>query len=211
MKTEQEMNAIISRLKALYPDAMCSLDYEKDYELLFSVRLAAQCTDARVNLVTPALFARFPRLEDYAVATPEEVGEYIRSCGFWRAKARDIVACAQQLLARVGGRVPDNMDDLLTLPGVGRKSANLILGDVFHQPGAVVVDTHCIRLSNRMGLVDNDKDPVRIEKALRAVLPPEKSNDFCHRLVLHGRAVCTARKPLCDICCCAAYCKTLNQ
>ena len=131
MKTEQEMNAIISRLKALYPDAMCSLDYEKDYELLFSVRLAAQCTDARVNLVTPALFARFPRLEDYAVATPEEVGEYIRSCGFWRAKARDIVACAQQLLARFCGRVPDNMDDLLSLPGVGGKTANRSSGDLY--------------------------------------------------------------------------------
>ena len=162
MKTEQEMNAIISRLKALYPDAMCSLDYEKDYELLFSVRLAAQCTDARVNLVTPALFARFPRLEDYAVATPEEVGEYIRSCGFWRAKARDIVACAQQLLARFGGRVPDNMDDLLSLPGVGRKTANLILGDIYGQEG-YVCDTHCIRITGRLGITDGSKDPVKVE------------------------------------------------
>jgi len=211
MKTEQEMNAIISRLKALYPDAMCSLDYEKDYELLFSVRLAAQCTDARVNLVTPALFARFPTVEAMAAADIGEVEELIRSCGFYHGKARDLVWQAQRITEVYGGKVPDNMDDLLTLPGVGRKSANLILGDVFRQPGAVVVDTHCIRLSNRLGLVDNDKDPVRIEKALRAVLPPEKSNDFCHRLVLHGRAVCTARKPLCDICCCAAYCKTLNQ
>ena len=211
MKTQAQISAIIEELKQLYPDALCSLEYQKDYELLFSVRLAAQCTDARVNLVTPALFERFPTLEAFAAATPDEVGEYVRSCGFWRAKAKDIVGSAQMLLRDFGGKVPDNMDDLLTLPGVGRKSANLILGDVFRQPGAVVVDTHCIRLSNRLGLVDNDKDPVRIEKALRAVLPPEKSNDFCHRLVLHGRAVCTARKPLCDICCCAAYCKTLNQ
>ena len=211
MKTQAQISAIIEELKQLYPDALCSLEYQKDYELLFSVRLAAQCTDARVNLVTPALFERFPTLEAFAAATPDEVGEYVRSCGFWRAKAKDIVGSAQMLLRDFGGKVPDNMDDLLTLPGVGRKSANLILGDVFRQPGAVVVDTHCIRLSNRLGLVDNDNDPVRIEKALRAVLPPEKSNDFCHRLVLHGRAVCTARKPLCDICCCAAYCKTLNQ
>ena len=199
MKTEQEMNAIISRLKALYPDAMCSLDYEKDYELLFSVRLAAQCTDARVNLVTPALFARFPRLEDYAVATPEEVGEYIRSCGFWRAKARDIVACAQQLLARFGGRVPDNMDDLLSLPGVGRKTANLILGDIYGQEG-YVCDTHCIRITGRLGLTDGSKDPLSVEKQLRAILPPEESNDFCHRLVLFGRDRCTARKANCDGC-----------
>ena len=169
MKTEQEMNAIISRLKALYPDAMCSLDYEKDYELLFSVRLAAQCTDARVNLVTPALFARFPRLEDYAVATPEEVGEYIRSCGFWRAKARDIVACAQQLLARFGGRVPDNMDDLLSLPGVGRKTANLILGDIYGQEG-YVCDTHCIRITGRLGITDGSKDPDYYKKEYAAQL-----------------------------------------
>ena len=146
-----------------------------------------------------------------AAADIGEVEVLIRSCGFYHGKARDLVWQAQRITEVYGGKVPDNMDDLLTLPGVGRKSANLILGDVFRQPGAVVVDTHCIRLSNRLGLVDNDKDPVRIEKALRAVLPPEKSNDFCHRLVLHGRAVCTARKPLCDICCCAAYCKTLNQ
>ena len=154
---------------------------------------------------------RFPTVEAMAAADIGEVEELIRSCGFYHGKARDLVWQAQRITEVYGGKVPDNMDDLLTLPGVGRKSANLILGDVFRQPGAVVVDTHCIRLSNRLGLVDNDKDPVRIEKALRAVLPPEKSNDFCHRLVLHGRAVCTARKPLCDICCCAAYCKTLNQ
>ena len=202
-----EMNAIISRLKALYPDAMCSLDYEKDYELLFSVRLAAQCTDARVNLVTPALFARFPRLEDYAVATPEEVGEYIRSCGFWRAKARDIVACAQQLLARFGGRVPDNMDDLLSLPGVGRKTANLILGDIYGQEG-YVCDTHCIRITGRLGITDGSKDPVKVEQQLRRCLPPEESNNFCHRMVLHGRAVCTARAPQCESCTLRDLCDT---
>ena len=207
MKTEQEMNAIISRLKALYPDAMCSLDYEKDYELLFSVRLAAQCTDARVNLVTPALFARFPRLEDYAVATPEEVGEYIRSCGFWRAKARDIVACAQQLLARFGGRVPDNMDDLLSLPGVGRKTANLILGDIYGQEG-YVCDTHCIRITGRLGITDGSKDPVKVEQQLRRWLPPEESTNFCHRMVLHGRAVCTARAPQCESCTLRDLCDT---
>ena len=211
MRTPEQTAEIVARLEEAYPLADCTLDWGKDYELLFSVRLAAQCTDERVNMITPALFERYPTLKDFAEADVAEVEKYIRSCGFFHTKARDIVACAQVLLAKHGGKVPDNMDDLLTLPGVGRKSANLILGDVFRQPGAVVVDTHCIRLSNRLGLVDNDKDPVRIEKALRAVLPPEKSNDFCHRLVLHGRAVCTARKPLCDICCCAAYCKTLNQ
>ena len=161
-------------------------------------------------MITPALFERYPTLESFAEADVAEVEQYIRSCGFFHTKARDIVACAQTLLAKHGGKVPDNMEELLALPGVGRKTANLILGDVFRAPGAVVVDTHCIRLSNRMGFVDT-KDPPKIEAALRAVLPPEKSNDFCHRLVLHGRAVCTARKPLCDICCCAAYCKTLNQ
>ena len=207
----EPVQQIIEILKERYPDAVCALGYAKDYQLMIAVRLSAQCTDARVNLVTPALFERFPTLESFAEATPEEVEPYVRSCGFYKHKARDIVLACRMLRDEYGGKVPDNMDDLLTLPGVGRKSANLILGDVFRQPGAVVVDTHCIRLSNRLGLVDNDKDPVRIEKALRAVLPPEKSNDFCHRLVLHGRAVCTARKPLCDICCCAAYCKTLNQ
>lgn len=211
MRTKEQIDGILSALEREYPDAECTLDERDAWRLLVQVRLAAQCTDARVNLVTPALFERFPTVEAMAAADVGEVEEYIRSCGFYHAKARDIVWQAQRLCEVYGGRVPDNMDDLLTLPGVGRKSANLILGDVFHQSGAVVVDTHCIRLSNRLGLVDGDKDPMRIEKALRAVLPPEKTNGFCHRLVLHGRAVCTARKPLCDICCCAAYCKTLNQ
>ena len=207
MKSKQQVAAIIAALKELYPDALCSLDYQKDYELLFSVRLAAQCTDARVNLVTPALFARYPTLEAFAAADVDEVGTYIHSCGFWRAKARDIVAAAQMLVERFGGRVPDNMDDLLKLPGVGRKSANLILGDVYHVPGAVVVDTHCIRLTNRIGLVAV-KEPEKIETALRKILPPEKSSDFCHRMVYHGRAVCDARKPECSRCCIRRWCKT---
>ena len=175
------------------------------------VRLAAQCTDERVNKVTPALFARFPDCRAMAEADIGEVEEYIRSCGFYHGKARDLVLQAQRLVEVYGGKVPDTMEDLLSLAGVGRKSANLILGDVYDVPGSVVVDTHCIRLTNRMGLVDNEKDPVKIEKQLRAVLPPEKSNNFCHRLVLHGRAVCTARKTFCENCCCAPFCKSLNR
>ena len=200
MKSPQEVAAIIRRLKELYPDAACSLDYGKDYELLFSVRLAAQCTDARVNQVTPALFARFPTLEAFAAASPEEVGEYVRSCGFWRAKARDIVASAQMLLSDFGGRVPDNMEDLLRLPGVGRKTANLILGDVYHTPGVVVADTHCIRITGLLGLTDGSKDPVKVEQQLRKAIPPAESGPFCHRMVLFGRDVCTARSPKCEDC-----------
>ncbi len=208
MRTPEQVAGIVSALEAEYPDALCSLEYGKDYELLFSVRLAAQCTDERVNMVTPALFARFPTLEAFASADVAEVEQYIHSCGFFRAKARDIVLCAQMLLDRFGGKVPGTMEELLTLPGVGRKTANLILGDIFRVPGSTVVDTHCIRLSNRLGLVDGLKEPEKIERALREVLPPEKSSDFCHRVVLHGRAVCGARKPRCEICCCAPYCKT---
>lgn len=199
MKSKHEVVAIIARLKELYPDAMCSLDYGKDYELLFSVRLAAQCTDARVNLVTPALFARYPTLEDFAQADVDEVGEYVHSCGFWRAKARDIVASAKMLVERFNGRVPDNMADLLTLPGVGRKTANLILGDIYGQEG-YVCDTHCIRITGRLGLTDGSKDPVKVEKQLRTCIPPEESSDFCHRMVLHGRALCMARGPQCTDC-----------
>lgn len=199
MKTKAQTAAIIAALKELYPDAACSLDYGKDYELLFSVRLAAQCTDARVNLVTPALFARYPTLEDFARADVDEVGTYVQSCGFWRAKARDIVSSAQQLLERFGGRVPDTMDDLLSLPGVGRKTANLILGDVYGKDG-YVCDTHCIRITGRLGITDGSKDPLKVERQLRAALPPEEANDFCHRMVLHGRAHCMARKPACDRC-----------
>ncbi len=199
MKTQAQISAIIEALKKLYPDAICSLDYQKDYELLFSVRLAAQCTDARVNLVTPALFERFPTLEAFAAATPDEVGEYVRSCGFWRAKAKDIVGSAQMLLRDFGGRVPDNMDDLLRLPGVGRKTANLILGDVYGKEG-YVCDTHCIRITGRLGITDGSKDPLKVEQQLRKVILPEESNDFCHRMVLHGRALCMARGPQCGDC-----------
>ena len=191
MRTPEQVAEIVSRLEEAYPLADCTLDWGKDYELLFSVRLAAQCTDERVNMITPALFERFPTLEAFAEADVEEVEKYVRSCGFYHTKARDIVACAEELLA---------------LAGVGRKTANLILGDVFHAPGAVVVDTHCIRLSNRMGFVDT-KDPPKIEAALREALPPEKSSDFCHRIVLHGRAVCTARAPKCGECCVAHVCR----
>ena len=199
MKTKAQISAIIEELKKLYPDAVCSLDYRKDYELLFSVRLAAQCTDARVNLVTPALFERFPSLEAFAQATPEEVGEYVHSCGFWRAKARDIVGSAQMLLSDFGGRVPDTMEDLLRLPGVGRKTANLILGDVYGKEG-YVCDTHCIRITGRLGITDGSKDPLKVEQQLRKVIPPEESSDFCHRMVLHGRALCMARGPKCEEC-----------
>lgn len=199
MKAANEINAIIRELKVLYPDAECSLDYKKDYELLFSVRLAAQCTDARVNLVTPALFARYPSLEAFAEADVDEVGQYVHSTGFWRAKARDMVACAKMLIERFNGKVPDNMDDLLSLPGVGRKTANLILGDIYGQEG-YVCDTHCIRITGRLGITDGSKDPLKVEQQLRACIPPEESNDFCHRMVLHGRAVCMARGPQCEMC-----------
>lgn len=199
MKSNAEVNAMIAELKKLYPDALCSLDYEKDYELLFSVRLAAQCTDARVNLVTPALFARFPTLEAFAQADVDEVGEYVHSCGFWRAKARDIVASAQMLIERFGGKVPDNMEDLLSLPGVGRKTANLVLGDIYGKEG-YVCDTHCIRITGRLGLTDGSKDPLKVEQQLRKCIPPEESNNFCHRMVLHGRALCMARSPQCEAC-----------
>lgn len=206
MKKKADVLHIIEELKIRYPDGICSLDYPKDYELLFSVRLAAQCTDERVNLVTPALFARFPTLESLASADVPEVEEYIHSTGFFRAKARDIVAASRMLLEEYGGRVPDTMEDLLRLPGVGRKTANLILGDIYHKPGVVVADTHCIRISGKLGLTDGTKDPGKVEQQLRAILPPEESNDFCHRLVLHGRAVCMARKPDCPNCTLRPWC-----
>ena len=208
MRTQEQVNEIVRRLLAEYPEAVCALSYEKDYELLFSVRLSAQCTDARVNMVTPALFARFPTLEAFAEADVEEVEEYIHSCGFYHAKARDLVNCAIVLLEKHGGKVPDSMDELLRLPGVGRKTANLLLGDLYRVPGSVVVDTHCIRLANRLGLVDNLKEPEKIEEALRKLLPPESSSDFCHCIVLHGRAVCDARRPKCEICCLRELCQS---
>lgn len=199
MKTTQEIREIIARLKTLYPDAACSLDYRKDYELLITVRLAAQCTDERVNQISPALFARFPTLQAFAEADVEEVGKYVHSCGFWRAKSRDIVACAQMLLDRFGGVVPDNMEDLLSLPGVGRKTANLILGDIYGKEG-YVCDTHCIRITGRLGITDGSKDPVKVEQQLRKSIAPEEASDFCHRMVLHGRALCMARSPKCGDC-----------
>lgn len=205
-KTPEDIRAIVEELKCLYPDGICSLEYRKDYELLFSVRLAAQCTDERVNKVTPALYARFPTLEALAEADISEVEEYIHSTGFFRAKAKDIVLASQMLLRDYGGRVPDTMEALLKLPGVGRKTANLILGDVYHTPGVVVADTHCIRITGLLGLTDGTKDPGKVETQLRAVLPPEESNDFCHRMVLHGRAVCIARRPQCQACTLRPWC-----
>ena len=207
MKSKAGIKRIIETLKELYPDGLCSLQYEKDYELLFAVRLSAQCTDERVNKVTPALYERFPTLESFAEADPKEVGEYIHSCGFFNGKARDIVACAQQLLEQHGGKVPCTMEELVALPGVGRKTANLILGDVFGQP-AYVCDTHCIRITGRLGITDGSKDPLQVERQLRESIPPKESNNFCHRMVLFGRDVCTARSPKCDGCPLAADCDT---
>ena len=196
---KKKVDRIIEKLKALYPEGLCSLVYEKDYELLFAVRLSAQCTDARVNMVTPALFARFPTLESFAQADPKEVGEYIHSCGFYNGKAKDLVNCAKMLLERFDGKVPGTMEELVSLPGVGRKTANLILGDVYHPP-AYVCDTHCIRITGRLGLTNGSKDPLQVERQLREVLPPQESSDFCHRMVLFGRDTCTARSPKCNGC-----------
>lgn len=206
MKTTQEIAAIIAALKELYPDAACSLDYGKDYELLFSVRLAAQCTDARVNLVTPALFQRYPTLEAFADADVDEVGRCVQSCGFWRAKARDIVAAAQQLLARFGGKVPDNMEDLLTLPGVGRKTAN-VLGAVLWQKEVMPVDTHVFRVSERIGLTTRSKTPLQTELTLEKNIPGHLLPLAHHWLILHGRYVCVARAPKCDECGIATWCR----
>ena len=211
MKTRKDILSIIEELKKLYPDDICSLNYEKDYELLFAVRLAAQCTDERVNQITPALYKRFPTLESLAQADVAEVEEYVHSTGFFRAKARDIVLSSQMLLKEYGGKVPDNMDDLLKLPGVGRKTANLILGDIYKEPGVVVADTHCIRITGLLGLTDGTKDPAKVEQQLRAVLPPEESNAFCHRMVLHGRAVCIARRPQCQDCTLRPWCSNFAK
>lgn len=205
MTKKQRALLAVEALKQEYPDAICSLDYTDPLQLLISVRLSAQCTDARVNLVTPALFARFPTLEAFCEGTEEEIGELIHSCGFWRAKAKDILGACRMIKDEFGGQVPDNMEDLLKLPGVGRKTANLVLGDVYGKP-AVVTDTHCIRIAGRLGLTEHTA-PEKVEQDLWAVLPPEESNNFCHRLVLHGRAVCTARKAFCETCCMAAFCK----
>ena len=205
MTSKAAVNRIIETLKGIYPDGLCSLQYKKDYELLFAVRLSAQCTDARVNMVTPSLYQKFPTLEAFANATYEEVGDAIRSCGFYNTKSKDIVECAKILLEKYGGKVPGTMEELTSLPGIGRKTANLILGDIYGQP-AYVCDTHCIRITGRLGLTDGSKDPLSVEKQLRAILPPEESNDFCHRLVLHGRAVCIARRPQCQSCVLRPWC-----
>lgn len=206
MTDKQRALKAIEALKKEYPDAICSLVYDDPLQLLIATRLAAQCTDARVNMVTPALFERFKTVDDFASAEVSEVEEYIKSCGLYKTKARDIVAMAKALKENFGGVVPDTIEQLVTLPGIGRKTANLVVGDIFHK-SAVVVDTHCIRLTSRLGF-HSIKDPVRIEKILREILPPEESNDFCHRLVLHGRAVCQARNPKCEICCMKDFCPT---
>lgn len=205
-RTERAL-LVVKELKNVYPEALCALHSEKDYELMIAVRLSAQCTDERVNLVTPALFARYPTLESFAEADVAEVESLVRSCGFYKHKARDIVLACQMLRSEYGGRVPDSMDALLKLPGVGRKTANLLLGDLYRVPGSVVCDTHCIRICGKLGLTDGTKEPEKCETQLREILPPEESSDFCHRIVLHGRAVCTARKPDCANCTLAPYCR----
>ena len=194
MTKKQRAIAAVEGLKAAYPDAVCSLTAQNPLQLLIAVRLSAQCTDARVNLVTPALFARFPTLDSLADADPDEVGEYIRSCGLYKTKAKDIVAMCRMLRDVYGGNIPDTVEELTKLPGVGRKTANLVCGDVYGKP-AVVADTHCIRITGRLGLTDGTKDPYKVEMQLRKILPPAESNDFCHRLVLFGRDTCSARSP----------------
>lgn len=207
MTKKQRALEIIERLKKEYPDAGCTLDYDQAWKLLVSVRLAAQCTDARVNVVVEKLYEKYPDVEALAEAPMEAIEEIVRPCGLGKSKARDISACMKQLKEEYGGQVPDDFDALLSLPGVGRKSANLIMGDVFGKP-AIVTDTHCIRLCNRIGLVDGIKEPKKVEMELWKIVPPEEGNDLCHRFVLHGREVCTARtKPFCDKCCLADVCK----
>ena len=206
---KKKVDAVITGLKERYPDALCALQYEKDYELMIAVRLSAQCTDARVNLVTPALFAAYPTLEAMANADIADVETYIHSCGFYRQKAKDIVLACQMLIADYGSKVPGTMEELLKLPGVGRKTANLLLGDIYGTPGSVVCDTHCIRICGRLGL-SRGKEPEKVEMQLRAILPPEESSDFCHRIVLFGRDICTARNPKCGQCPLAIHCTEIN-
>lgn len=202
---KDKVNNIIDTLKQNYPEALCALHYKKDYELMIAVRLSAQCTDARVNLITPTLFQKYPTLEEMATADVTDVENIIHSCGFFRQKAKDIVLSCQKLLLEHNGRVPDNMEQLLKLPGVGRKTANLLLGDLYGKPGSIVCDTHCIRICGRLGLSEG-KDPVKVESQLRKVLPPEESSDFCHRIVLFGRDICTARNPQCNKCPLCLHC-----
>lgn len=206
MKKKEQAAFCVAALKEAYPDALCSLDNSDPLQLLIATRLSAQCTDARVNLVTPALFRAYPNLDAFCEAKVEDVEGYIHSCGFFRAKAKDIVGMARMIRDDFGGVVPDTVEALTTLPGVGRKTANLIVGDVYHKP-AVVTDTHVIRITNLLGLVDT-KDPKKAETELRALLDPQESNDFCHRCVLHGRAVCIARRPQCAQCCLKPVCKS---
>ena len=207
MRKKERAAIVIERLKQEYPDADCTLDYNEAWKLLVSVRLAAQCTDERVNVIVKDLYAKYPGINELAAAEPEEIEEIVRPCGLGRSKARDISKCMRMLRDEYDGKVPDDFDELLKLPGVGRKSANLIVGDVFGKP-AIVTDTHCIRLCNRIGLVDDEKNPKKVEMALWKVIPPEEGNNFCHRLVFHGREVCTARTtPHCERCCLSDVCK----
>ena len=210
IQMEEKVLSIINILKERYPDPMCALHYQKDYELMIAVRLSAQCTDARVNLVTPALFEAYPTLESMAAAPIAHVEELVHSCGFYKHKARDIVLACQMLLSDYDGKVPGSMEELLKLPGVGRKTANLLLGDLYAVPGSVVCDTHCIRICGRLGL-SQGKDPEKVENQLRAILPPEESSGFCHRIVLFGREVCTARSPKCSECPLAIWCGEINK
>ena len=198
---------VIERLKKEYPDAVCTLAYDKAWQLLVSVRLAAQCTDARVDMITPLLYEKFPTVDALAEAEVSEIEEIVRPCGLGKSKARDISACMKVIRDKYDGGVPDTMEELLALPGVGRKSANLVLGDVFGKP-AIVTDTYCIRLSNLIGLVDDIKEPAKVEKELWKIIPPDEGNALCHRFVNHGRAVCVARRPACDRCCLRDICKT---
>lgn len=210
MTKKQRALEVIERLKKRYPDADCTLDYDQAWKLLVSVRLAAQCTDARVNIVVETLYDKYPTVKVLAQASPEEIEEIVRPCGLGKSKARDISACMKILDEQYDGNVPDDFQALLKLPGVGRKSANLIMGDVFGKP-AIVTDTHCIRLSNRIGLVDGIKDPKKVEMELWKIIPPEEGSELCHRLVYHGREVCTARTtPHCDRCCLADICKKVG-
>ena len=207
MTKQEKALEVIARLKEEYPDAGCTLDYDDAWKLLVSVRLAAQCTDARVNVVVEDLYAKYPDINALAEASVEEVEEIVRPCGLGKSKARDICACMKMLKDEYQGKVPDDFQALLKLPGVGRKSANLIMGDVFGKP-AIVTDTHCIRLVNRIGLVENIKEPKKVEMELWKIIPPQEGSDFCHRLVYHGREICTARTtPHCESCCLADICE----
>lgn len=209
-KKAEKAKAVIEILNDRYPNALCALEYKKDYELMIAVRLSAQCTDARVNLVTPALFAAYPTLEAMANADIADVERLVHSCGFYKHKARDIVLACRMLIDEYGGKVPGTMEELLKLPGVGRKTANLLLGDIYGVPGSVVCDTHCIRICGKLGL-SSGKEPEKVEKQLREILPAVESSDFCHRIVLFGRDICTARSPKCAQCPLSPFCTEANN